>query len=105
MSPQVRGFRKFSQLDLRVLSEWCLQVNNTQSLWLTKMDRHPRTRQTAGETQAQRYETIAQAEQSLRPPKWEKERRWVWERQAQTMKGSAVLLNFICSMGAELKVG
>lgn len=109
MSPKLglrdRGFRKFSQFELRVLSEWCLQVHNTQSLWLTKMDRQPRTRQTAGDTQAQRYENISQAEQSRRPPEWEKERRWVWERQAQTVKGSAVPLNSVSSMGAELKLG
>lgn len=84
MSPKLgqrdRDFRKFSQFELRVLSEWGLQVHNTQSLRLTEMGRHPRTRQTAGETQAQRYENISQAEQSHRPPEWEKERRWVWER-------------------------
>lgn len=80
-------------------------MHNRQSLWLTKMDRHPRTRQTAGETQAQRYENISQAEQSRRPPEWKKERRWVWERQAKTVKGFAVPLNSISSMGAELKLG
>ena len=47
---------------------------------------------------------LSQAEQSRRPPEWEKERRWVWERQAQTVKGSAVL-NSVSSMEAELKLG
>ena len=47
---------------------------------------------------------LSQAEQSRRPPEWEKERRWGWERQAQTVKGAAVL-NSVSSMEAELKLG